>query len=74
MELINLKDAKLRQDFTYPKVADLKWFYKGLGVINVGSEIPKGKFVGKFIGEILPLWRQEDIQECLFRQYHDKAN
>ena len=34
----------------------------GLGVINIGNVIPKGKFIGKFVGELLHSWREEEKQ------------
>jgi hypothetical protein len=32
------------------QIPELKCFYKGLGIVNNGIPIPKGKFIGKFLG------------------------
>ena len=57
MQLQNFKDKINNRSLTYPDFRDLQGFYKGLGVISTGLTIPKGKLIGKFVGELLPSWR-----------------
>jgi hypothetical protein len=46
----------------FQNVRILHGYYMGLGIINIGNVIPKGRLIGKFVGELLCSWREEEKQ------------
>ena len=46
----NLKAANQKKMTFFHHVSPLICYYKGLGIFNNGRMIPKGKFIGKFLG------------------------